>query len=114
VAEAGPYIELRRAWGEYARLRGERARLKTLLSHQLCGVFPELRSIWCDLFAPGCLAVLGLGLSPHEIATLPVNDFIRLAKAASRGRRLWRHKLIDVHEWAERIVVPATGLGPLA
>jgi transposase len=62
--ETGPYLELRRAWGEYARLREERARLKTLLSHQLYGVFPELRSVWSDLFAPGCLAVLRLGLTP--------------------------------------------------
>jgi transposase len=112
--ETGPYLELRRAWGEYARLREERARLKTLLSHQLYGVFPELRSVWSDLFAPGCLAVLRLGLTPHEIAALPTNDFIRLAKAASRGRRLWRFKLIDVHEWAERTVVPAVSLAPLA
>ena len=112
--EVGPYLELRRAWGEYARLREERARLKTLLSHQLYGVFPELRSVWNDLFTPGCLAVLRLGLSPHEIAALPVNDFIGRAKDASRGRRLWRFKLIAVHEWAERTVVPATSLGPLA
>jgi transposase len=39
--EAVPYVELRRAWGEYARLRDERARLKTLLSHQLYGFFPS-------------------------------------------------------------------------
>jgi transposase len=112
--EAGPYLELRRAWGEYARLREERARLKTLLSHQLYGVFPELRSVWTDLLAPGCLAVLRLGLTPHEIAALPVNDFIRRAKEASRGRRVWRFKLIKVHERAERTVVPARGLAPLA
>ena len=36
------YMQLRRAWGEYHRLRRERARLKTLLVHQLYGVFPEL------------------------------------------------------------------------
>ena len=30
------YMQLRRAWGEYHRLRRERARLKTLLVHQLC------------------------------------------------------------------------------
>jgi transposase len=112
--ETEPYLELRRCWNEYARLREERARLKTLLSHQLYGVFPELRSVWTDLFAPGCLAVLRLGLSPHDIAALPTNDFIRRAKAASRGRRLWRFKLIQVHEWAERTVVPVAGLAPLA
>jgi hypothetical protein len=83
--EVGPYLELRRAWSEYARLREERARLKTLLSHQLYGVFPELRSVWTDLFAPGCLAVLRLGLSPHEIAALPVNDFIRRAHSGQFG-----------------------------
>ena len=36
------YMQLRRAWGEYHRLRRERARLKTLLVHQLYGVFPEI------------------------------------------------------------------------
>jgi transposase len=112
--EAGPYLELRRSWGEYARLREERARLKTLLSHQLYGVFPELRSVWTDLLAPGCLAVLRLGLTPQEIGAMPVNDFIRRAKAASRGRRLWRFKLMAVHERAQRTVVPAAALGPLA
>ena len=37
---AANYMQLRRAWGEYHRLRRERARLKTLLVHQLYGVFP--------------------------------------------------------------------------
>ena len=37
------YMQLRRAWGEYHRLRRERARLKTLLVHQLYGVFLP----WC-------------------------------------------------------------------
>ena len=40
------YMQLRRAWGEYHRLRRERARLKTLLVHQLYGVFPELVGEW--------------------------------------------------------------------
>jgi transposase len=112
--EAGPYLELRRAWGEYARLREERARLKTLLSHQLYGLFPEIRSVWNDLLRPGCLAVLRLGLTPHEIAALPVTDFVERTKAASRGRRLWRFKLVQVHERAQKTVVPTGDLGPLA
>ena len=40
------YMQLRRAWGEYHRLRRERARLKTLLVHQLYGVFPEIVGEW--------------------------------------------------------------------
>src|SRR2546426_3262850 len=42
--EARPYLALRRAWGEYRRLRDERARLKVLIAHQLYGLFPEFRS----------------------------------------------------------------------
>ena len=33
--ETRPYLALRRAWGEYVRLREERARLKVLVAHQL-------------------------------------------------------------------------------
>jgi len=112
--EGGVYLELRWAWGEYARLREERARLKTLLSHQLYGLFPEIRSVWKDLLRPGCLAVLRLGLTPHEIAALPLAEFVERTKAASRGRRLWRFKLLAVHERAQKTVVPASDLGPLA
>jgi hypothetical protein len=39
--EPRPYLALRRAWGEYVRLREERARLKVLVAHQLYGLFPE-------------------------------------------------------------------------
>jgi hypothetical protein len=48
-----PYLEVRRLWGEFARLRKERARLKTVFQHQLYGLFPELVSNWKDIFAPG-------------------------------------------------------------
>ena len=47
------YMQLRRAWGEYQRLRCERARLKTLLVHQLYGVFPEIVGEWKTVTAPG-------------------------------------------------------------
>ena len=60
------YMQLRRAWGEYQRLRCERARLKTLLVHQLYGVFPEIVGEWKTVTAPGCLAVLRAGLPPQE------------------------------------------------
>ncbi len=83
--ERGPYLKLRRAWGEYSRLREERARLKTLLSHQLYGLFPELRSVWNDLLRPGCPAVLRLGLTPHEIAALPLAEFLRRAPWPAEG-----------------------------
>ena len=52
------YMQLRRAWGKYHCLRRARARLKTLLVHQLYGVFPELVGEWHTVTAPGCLAVL--------------------------------------------------------
>ncbi len=52
-SEARPYLALRRAWGEYRRLREERARLKVLVSHQLFGLFPEFLRVWADLLQPG-------------------------------------------------------------
>ena len=36
----GPYLALRKAWGEYTRVRFEAARLKILLRQQLFGLFP--------------------------------------------------------------------------
>ena len=43
--ETRPYVALRRAWGEYAQPREERARLKVLGAHQLHGLFPEFLRI---------------------------------------------------------------------
>ena len=63
---SGPYLALRRAWGEYTRLRFEAAQFKSLLRQQLFGLFPELLSVWSDVAAPGSLAVLRLGLSPPQ------------------------------------------------
>src|SRR5262249_1359662 len=56
--ETRPYLALRRAWGEYVRLREERARLKVLVAHQLYGLLPEFLRVWADLLQPGALAVL--------------------------------------------------------
>ena len=98
------YVDLRRLWGEYSRPRSERARLKTLVKHQLYGCFPELVRVWKDIFAPGPMCVLRLGLTPCEIAELPVAEFCRRARESSRGRRVWRPKLVQVHEWASRSV----------
>ena len=90
------YMQLQRAWGEYHRLRRERARLKTLLVHQLYGVFPELVGEWHTVTAPGCLAVLRAGLTPQRIAYLTKPDFIRVVQAHRRGRRMWRFKIEQV------------------
>ena len=81
------YMQLRRAWGEYQRLRCERARLKTLLVHQLYGVFPEIVGEWKTVTAPGCLAALRAGLPPQDIAMLTKPAFIRVVQAHRRGRR---------------------------
>ena len=89
-------MQLRRAWGEYHRLRRERARLKTLLVHQLYGVFPELVGEWHTVTAPGCLAGLRAGLPPQRIADLTKPDFIRVVQAHRRGRRMWRFKIEQV------------------
>jgi transposase len=40
--ETLPYVELRRTWDEFDRLRRERARLKTLLKHPLYAVFYQV------------------------------------------------------------------------
>ena len=103
------YMQLRRAWGEYHRLRRERARLKTLLVHQLYGVFPELVGEWHTVTAPGCLAVLRAGLPPQRIADLTKPDFIRVVQAHRRGRRMWRFKIEQVWEKAGRTVAAPHG-----
>jgi len=108
--EAPPYVELRRTWGEFDRLRRERARLKTLLKHQLYAVFPEFVRVWKDLFAPGPLAVLRLGLTPGEIAVLTPAEFTHRVTMARDGRRLWKPKLVQVHRWAQRTVAPPQGM----
>ena len=100
------YHELRFAWREYERLRGERARLKTLLRHQLYGLFPELLKVWSKVDQPGSLSVIRLGLTPRQIAALPVPEFIQQVKQNTRGRRLWRPKLVQAHRWAQRSVTP--------
>ena len=94
------YMQLRRAWGEYHRLRTERARLKTLLTHQLYGVFPEIVGEWQTVTAPGCLAVLRAGLAPPQIAARTKGDFIRAVQHHRRGRRMWRFKVEQVWEQA--------------
>ncbi len=93
----GRYLLLRRSWSEYRRLRSERARLKTVLSHQLYVVFPEIVKEWKEVTAPGCLAVLRTGLTPHAIARLKSTDFIRVVHDHRRGRRMWRFKV--EHVW---------------
>ena len=103
------YMQLRRAWGEYYRLRRERARLKTLLVHQLYGVFPELVGEWHTVTAPGCPAVLRAGLPPQRIADLTKTDFIRVVQAHRRGRRMWRFKIEQVWEKAGRTVAAPHG-----
>jgi len=100
------YHHLRFAWREYERLRDERSRLKTLLSHQTYGFFPELLKVWSMVNQPGSLSVIRLGLTPHQIAALTVSEFIHQVKQHTRGRRVWRHKLIQAHHWAQRTVAP--------
>ena len=103
------YMHLRRAWGEYQRLRCERARLKTLLVHQLYGVFPEIVGEWTTVTAPGCLAVLRAGLPPQDIAMLTKPAFIRVVQEHRRGRRMWRFKIEQVWEKAGRTVAALHG-----
>ena len=111
--EPEAYLVLRRAWGAFVRLRRERARLKTLVSHQLYGAFPELLGVWSDVFAPGALAVLRVGLTPFEIAALPFGDFVAQVSAARRGRRVWRFKVAQVHAYAQGTVALPHGAVPM-
>src|SRR5262252_4032383 len=80
-------------WGEYARLREERARLKVLVAHQLYGLFPEFLRVWADLLQPGALAVLRTGLTPAAIAALSLTEFVaqarRTAPATGSGATNW-------------------------
>jgi transposase len=111
---SGPYLSLRRAWGEHVRLRFEAARLKTLLRQQLFGLFPELLSVWSEVSTPGCLAVLRLGLTPAQIAALPRSAFLDRVCDSRQGRRLWRAKVIAAHEKAALSVVEGEGLAAMA
>jgi hypothetical protein len=95
--EAPTYLELRRSWMEFARLRAERARLRTTLSHQLYGLFPEFHAVWADILSPGALAVLRTGLTPQAIAALTLPDFIERVVRETQGRRVWRAKLRQLH-----------------
>ena len=96
----GPYLALRRSWGEYTRVRFEAARLKILLRQQLFGLFPELLEVWSRVDAPGLLAVVRLGLTPAQIAALPLGEFLTRVCAERGGRRLWRAKVRAAHERA--------------
>lgn len=108
------YVELRRAFGEYDRLRFERARLKTLLTHQLYGLFPEFVGNWSKTLSPGALAVLRLGLTPAQIACHSEPELVAKAKAASRGRRLWRFKVRQILEKAKITVAAPHGAEAMA
>ncbi len=108
------YVALRRAWGELSRLRFERARLKTLLAHQIYGWFPEFTGNWSKTLSPGALAVLRLGLTPFDIAQMSEPELVAQAKEAARGRRLWRHKVRQLIEKAKTSVAPRQGNQVLA
>jgi transposase len=111
--ETAPYVTLRRAWGAFARLRAERARLKTLVTHQLYGAFPELIGVWTDVFAPGALAVLRVGLTPSAIATLSAREFWDRVAERRHGRRVWRFKVNQVHMRAQLTVALPDGGGAM-
>jgi len=112
--EAGPYLALRRAWGEYRRLRDERARLKVLVAHQLYGLFPEFLGVWADLPQPGALAVLRTGLTPTAMGTMSLAEFIACVRQHRAGRRVWRYKLAQVHRYAQQSVACPEALEVLA
>ena len=99
--ETRPYLALRRAWGEYVRLREERARLKVL-------------RVWADLLQPGALAVLRTGLTPAAMAALSLTEFVAQVRAHGAGHRIWRFKLAQVHREAAQTMACPDGLDVLA
>jgi transposase len=109
-----PYVELRRRFSEFDRLRFERARLKVLLRHQLYGLFPEFVENWSKTLAPGALAVLRLGLTPAQIAGHTEPELVAKVKAAARGRRFWRHKVRQIIRKAQNTVAPPHGAEAMA
>ena len=112
--EPDPYMTLRRTWGEYTRLRLERSRLKTLLTHQLYGLFPELVGAWRDVLAPGSIAVIRTGLTPFEIAALSAPEFVQRVRSCTPGHAAWRFKVIQVHEKAQKTVACRHGIDALS
>lgn len=112
--EPRPYLALRRAWGQYHRLREERARLKVLVAHQLYRLFPEFLRVWADLLQPGALAVLRTGLTPTTIAALSFSEFVAHVRAHRAGRRIWRFKLAQVHRYAAQSIACPDGVDVLA
>lgn len=91
-------------------MRFEAARLKSLLRQQLFGLFPELLAVWGSVDTPGLLAVVRLGLTPAQIAALPLSEFLTRVCAERGGRRLWRAKVRTAHERAYRSVAPGERL----
>jgi transposase len=112
--ETHPYLAPRRAWGEYVRLREERALLKVLVAHQLYGLFPEFLRVWADLLQPGALAVLRTGLTPAAMAALSLTEFVAQVRAHRAGPRIWRFKLAQVHREAAQTMACPDGLDVLA
>jgi transposase len=108
------YVELRRLWREFDRVRRERARFKTLIKHQLFGLFPELVSVWKDVLGPGALSVLRMGLTPRQIAEMGRREFYALAREHRRERRIWRDKIHQVHRKACRTVASPRGAEAMA
>ncbi len=107
------YLALRRSYGEFCRIRYERSRLKTLLSHQLYAFFPEFVTAWKDVACAGALAILRTGLTPHAIAALSTIEFVAAVEPHKRGRRVFRFKLLQVHERAKITVAPSDASEPL-
>ena len=69
--------------------------------------------MWSDVFAPGALAVLRVGLTPFDIAALSLTDFVARVMAARRGRRVWRFKVAQVHARAQSTMALPQGADPL-
>ncbi len=59
---------------------------------------------------PGLLAVVRLGLTPAQIAALPLSEFLTRVCAERGGRRLWRAKVRAAHEKATHSIVSSERL----
>lgn len=89
-------------------MRLEAARLKSLLRQQLFGLYPKLLAVWSRVDTPGPLAVVRLGLTPAQIAALPLSEFRARVCDRARGATPLPRKVRVAHEKPHAASPPAS------
>lgn len=93
----GDYAALRAAHLAYQRLKQEGVRMINLMRSLLDGLFPEFCATFRDPTGQSAQAVLCAGLTPGEIASLTLDEFVARVGPWQVGRRLARQKLGALH-----------------